>query len=112
MRVKTDRKTEYAKILSVETPLLEAFKTTYDKLEEPAKSDLKKDVMKLTVSAVFAPTLNAFVIDTIHKAMEIGIEELCFLARDAYFMYLTACKYVEKYNLPIKCKYLYVSRFR
>ena len=111
MKVKADRKTEYSKILSAQKPLLDAFETTYDRLCEPARTDLKKDVMKLTVSAVFAPTLNAFVIDTLHKAIKEGIEELYFLARDAYFMYLCACEYVEKYNLPIKCKYLYVSRY-
>ena len=42
--------------------------------------------------------------------MNHGIKTLFFLARDAYFDYLVAEKYVKEFDLDIQCKYLYVSR--
>lgn len=60
---------------------------------------------------VLAPTLHRYVIWVLKQAMDHGIKRLYFLARDAYFMYLTACIYVKRYRLDIDCRYLYCSRY-
>ena len=60
---------------------------------------------------VFAPVLNSFVLHVLTDAINKGIKQLFFLARDAYFYYLIAEKYVKEFGLDIQCKYLYVSRF-
>lgn len=69
-----------------------------------------KDVVFQTGNDVLAPVLNSFVLHVLTEAKNKGIKTLFFLARDAYFDYLVAEKYVREFNLDIKCKYLYVSR--
>ena len=72
--------------------------------------DKEKEVISKTGNNVLAPVLNSFVLNVLTEAMNNGIKTLFFLARDAYFDYLIAEKYVKEFDLDIKCKYLYVSR--
>ncbi len=60
---------------------------------------------------VLAPALNGFVVWVLSQAMMRGIRRLYFLARDGYFMYQTACRYVEAFRLPVECRYFYCSRY-
>ena len=59
---------------------------------------------------VFAPVLNGFVVSLLEDAIKKGIKTLYFLARDAYFDYKIAEKYVKAFDLKIECRYLCVSR--
>ncbi len=70
----------------------------------------KEDIISQTSRNVFAPVLNSFVLYVINDAMKRGIKKIYFLARDAYFYYLIAERYVKRFDLDIQCKYLYVSR--
>ncbi|SFN93734.1 hypothetical protein SAMN04487831_10578 [Pseudobutyrivibrio sp. UC1225] len=74
------------------------------------KEDKEKQVVFQTGKNVFAPVLNSYVLYVLTDAMSKGIKTLYFLARDAYFDYLIAEKYVKEFDLDIQCKYLYVSR--
>lgn len=82
-------------------------KAASDQLQKGFVNTLEEKVDKL----VLAPTLNGYIIWVLREACERGIERLYFLARDGYLMYRLACKYCEKYNLPVECKYLYCSRY-
>ena len=82
-------------------------KAASDQLQKGFINTLEEKVDKL----VLAPTLNAYIIWVLRQACEQGIESLYFLARDGYLMYKLACKYVEKFNLPIECRYLFCSRY-
>lgn len=74
-------------------------------------ADFKGDaVITQTGRYVFAPVLNSFVLFLLKDAINRGISTLFFLARDAYFYYVIAEKYVKEFDLDITCKYLYVSR--
>lgn len=68
------------------------------------------DVIFQTGKYVFAPVLNSYVLFLLNDAINRGIKTLFFLARDAYFYYVIAEKYVKEFDLDITCKYLYVSR--
>ncbi len=73
--------------------------------------DNKIDIIAHTGEEVFAPVLNTYVLKVLTDAMEKGVKTLFFLARDAYFYYVIAEKYIKEFDLDIQCKYLYVSRF-
>ncbi|MCM1135936.1 MAG: hypothetical protein NC400_10225 [Clostridium sp.] len=70
-----------------------------------------RNVIYSVADNVLAPALNGFVVWVLAQAMERGILRLYFLARDGYFMYQAACRYVEAFKLPIECRYLYCSRY-
>lgn len=74
------------------------------------RENLEKNIISQTGNNVLAPVLNSFVLHVLTEAKKNGVKTLFFLARDAYFDYLVAEKYVNEFNLDIKCKYLYVSR--
>ena len=79
--------------------------------EETADLEDKKQVVGTVTKYVLAPALNGFVAWVLKESMKLGIRRLYFLARDGYFMYQTADKYVKELGLPIECKYLYCSRY-
>lgn len=71
----------------------------------------KEDVFNKTSREILAPALNDFVLWILGKAQHNGIRRLYFLARDGYLMYRCARIYVEKFQLPIECRYLCCSRY-
>ncbi|SEA29767.1 hypothetical protein SAMN02910384_01234 [Pseudobutyrivibrio sp. ACV-2] len=73
-------------------------------------SNREDEVIYNTGNYVLVPVLNSFVLHVLEEAMNKGIKTLFFLARDAYFYYRIAEKYVKEFDLNINCKYLYVSR--
>lgn len=64
-----------------------------------------------TFAYCLAPVLAQFVVWVLQNAVKDGKGRLYFLARDGYLMYQTAKILCEKLQLPIECRYLYVSRF-
>lgn len=99
---------EYQKNISKNILLSEIAKHNSDKFQY---TDLSDVTIQYVTDYVLAPALNGFVIWVLKQAMEQGIKRLYFLARDGYFMYHTAIRYIEVYNLPIECRYLYCSRY-
>ena len=71
----------------------------------------KEDVFNKTSKEILAPALNDFVLWILRKAQRNGIRRLYFLARDGYLMYRCAGIYVERFHLPIECRYLFCSRY-
>ena len=71
----------------------------------------KEDVFNKTSKEILAPALNDFVLWILDKAQNNGIRRLYFLARDGYLMYRCAGIYVERFHLPIECRYLCCSRY-
>ena len=71
----------------------------------------KEDVFHKTSREILAPALNGFVLWILRKAQRSGIRRLYFLARDGYLMYRCARIYVERFQLPIECRYLCCSRY-
>ena len=71
----------------------------------------KEDVFNKTSKEILAPALNDFVLWILDKAQHNGIRRLYFLARDGYLMYRCAGIYVERFHLPIECRYLCCSRY-
>ena len=91
-------------------------------LYEPAvllenESSLKKigenrhSVLLTTSAYVLGPAVSAYVLWVLEEALKSGKERLYFLARDAYFMYVTARMLCEKLDIPIECRYLCCSRY-
>jgi len=80
-------------------------------LESDCEITSDEEVVKTVTDYVLAPALNGFVAWVLNESMKQGIQRLYFLARDGYLMYRTAQMYVERYDLPIECRYLYCSRF-
>lgn len=108
----TRRKTEYRKVLRRIPMMLELTDEVEDAIGKSAvKTDIADDVIQTTANRVLTPALHGFVLYVLEDAMKRGIKRLYFLARDAYFMYQLAATYVEFYELPLECRYLYVSRF-
>ncbi len=70
----------------------------------------EKDILSQTGMNVLAPVLNSYVLYVLADAIKKDVKTLFFLARDAYFYYLIAQRYVKEFDLDIQCKYLYVSR--
>lgn len=68
-------------------------------------------VFEKTSRKILAPALNGFVLWILRKAERNGIRRLYFLARDGYLMYRCARIYVERFQLPIECRYLCCSRY-
>lgn len=77
------------------------------------QNEVKDDteIICTVTNYVLAPSLNAYVLWVLLEALKSGKKRLYFLARDGYFMYIYAKKYVEQYHLPIECRYLYCSRY-
>lgn len=71
----------------------------------------KEEVFNKISREILAPALNGFVLWILHKAQRNGIRRLYFLARDGYLMYRCARIYVERFHLPIECRYLCCSRY-
>ena len=71
----------------------------------------KEDVFHKTSREILAPALNGYVLWILRKAQRSGIRRLYFLARDGYLMYRCARIYVERFQLPIECRYLCCSRY-
>ena len=71
----------------------------------------KEDVFNKTSKEILAPAINDFVLWILRKAQRNGIRRLYFLARDGYLMYRCAGIYVERFHLPIECRYLCCSRY-
>lgn len=67
--------------------------------------------MESTGDRIFGPVLDGFIIWVLKDALKKGKKRLYFLARDGYFMYRAAGVYVEKFSLPIECRYLSCSRY-
>ena len=99
---------EYQKRLTKNVLLAEVTKELSKKVSE---IDSEKEVMQSVTNYVLAPALNGFVAWVLNEAMRQGIKRLYFLARDGYFMYHTARRYIKEYHLPIECRYLYCSRY-
>ena len=100
---------EYLDILNASGVYKNAFKNTCEIFLKKKGENLQLD-SKLYLM-VFAPTLVGFVKWVIEHAIQNGKERLYFLSRDGYQMYLIAKYFVEKENIPIECRYLYVSRY-
>lgn len=87
-------------------------KVNSQKVDFNETGQLEEEAVVRDVTArVLAPALNGFVLWFLDEAMKHNIKRLYFLARDGYFMYLYAKRYVEQYDLPIECRYLYCSRY-
>lgn len=99
---------EYQKRLAEDSMLGKVTKSLSEFMTE---AETEEDVMCVVTNYVLAPALNGFVAWILKESMAQGIKRLYFLARDGYFMYQTALRYVKQYNLPVECRYLYCSRF-
>lgn len=69
------------------------------------------EVFKEVSREILAPAINGFAIWVLREASRKGIQRLYFLARDGYLICRCAEIYVEKFQLPIECRYLFCSRF-
>lgn len=90
------------------------YKKSYQKnafLSELTGTVNENFVMESVADLVLCPAIAGFVFWVLQEAVEQKIKRLYFLARDGYFMYLMAEKMVEKFNLPVECRYFYVSRY-
>jgi hypothetical protein len=80
-------------------------------LEQIESLEVDKGVLEETAWYVLAPTMHMFVIWVLQQAVKKNVENLYFLARDAYLMFKIAQKICEEMELPLKCHYFYCSRF-
>jgi hypothetical protein len=64
-----------------------------------------------TTALCTAPTLTAYILWVLRNVIANKIDTLFFLARDGLVMYKIANFFCETWKLPIKCKYLYCSRY-
>jgi hypothetical protein len=64
-----------------------------------------------SIACITAPTLTAYVVWVLQDAVKNHRSSLYFLARDGLPMYTIASALCDAWNLPIKCKYLYCSRY-
>ncbi|WP_028242746.1 hypothetical protein [Pseudobutyrivibrio ruminis] len=104
--MKNEKVIEYEKLYKAVPPLA---RLSTDLKVDSEQFDAE-DVVAQTGRYVFAPVLNSFVLYLLEDAINKGVKTLFFLARDAYFYYVIAERYVKQFNLNIQCKYLYVSR--
>ncbi len=91
---------------------------TFSDIADSCLDEFKKDstsvretVIRDVSICVLSPAMNAFVIWVLKAAVKKKISRLYFLARDGYFMYITAKIMCERLDLPIDCRYLSCSRF-
>lgn len=99
---------EYQKRLTKNVLFAQITKELSEKMSD---IDSKEEVVQSVTDYVLAPALNGFVAWVLNEAMKQGIKRLYFLARDGYFMYQTARRYVKEYDIPVECRYLYCSRY-
>lgn len=99
---------EYQKRLTKNVLFAQITKELSEKMSD---IDPKEEVVQSVTDYVLAPALNGFVAWVLNEAMKQGIKRLYFLARDGYFMYHTARRYVKEYDIPVECRYLYCSRY-
>ncbi len=93
---------------------LDQYKKSYQKnafLAELTGTVNESLVPESTADLVLCPALAGFVFWVLQEAAAKKIKRLYFLARDGYFMYLMAEKLVQKFSLPIECRYFYASRY-
>lgn len=69
------------------------------------------DTVTQDAICVLAPSLCGFVVWALRRAMEEGRGRLYFVARDGYLMYRLAQILCRTLGLPVKCRYLYYSRY-
>ncbi len=105
------RHARYRAILSESDHLFEPA----ERLEKESRFDCAResraDVMLNSSAYVLGPAINAYVLWVLGEAAKKGTERLYFLARDGYFMYVTARILCEKLDIPIDCRYLCCSRY-
>lgn len=92
----------YLEILSCNKAYFDAYNATV------SESSLFDDTKLYLL--VFAPAIIGFVDWVLSDAVEKGKTRLYFLSRDGYQMYIVAKRLIAEKELPIKCKYLNVSR--
>ncbi|MBF0503477.1 MAG: hypothetical protein HQL14_00090 [Candidatus Omnitrophica bacterium] len=73
-------------------------------------SDHHRQVIWDTSTDVIGPTFFFFIWWTLRCAQQQNIKRLYFLARDGHILIQIAQKIIEKYNIPIECRYLHGSR--
>lgn len=74
-------------------------------------SMMEGDYPSETLCREFAgPILFHYVWWILYQAEKLNIRTLYFLARDGYLLREIALQFCEKFQLPIDCRYLYVSR--
>lgn len=104
--IKTNKKNEqiYLKVMHKVTKIM-LMKSTINSSEDNEVFIIYKNCVENS-----GPILCAYVLWILKKAEKQRIEHLYFLARDAKVLYELAKIFVEHFNLPVKCHYLYCSR--
>ncbi len=74
-------------------------------------SENRQSVMLNTTAYVLGPAVCGYVLWVLKDALAKDVKRLYFLARDGYFMYLTAKILCRQLNIPIDCRYLCCSRY-
>ncbi len=69
------------------------------------------ETFRNTSAFATAPILTAYVIWVLQNAVKKNISTLFFLARDGHVMFELAELFCTAWNLPVKCKYFYCSRY-
>lgn len=69
-----------------------------------------KDTISKCSKKITGPVILDFIYWILNEALQRNIKTLYFMARDGYILHKTATFIVNKFGLPITCKYLYCSR--
>ena len=71
----------------------------------------EKHIIYQRTALVIGPVLTAYVHWILEKSLDGHIQTLFFLARDGQILKEIAEIFIMSYQLPIQCRYLYVSRY-
>lgn len=107
----SSRHKRYKKILSESDCLYEPAAILEKESRLRTIKENRQSVMLNTSAYVLGPAVSAYVLWVLDDALQKGIKRLYFLARDGYFMYVTAKILCEKLNIPLDCRYLCCSRY-
>lgn len=77
---------------------------------DAAASLSSTEVFSDCTAQVTAPVLYSYVWWCLQQAIQDKITTLYFLARDGHVLYQIAQRFCAQYHLPLRCRYLYVSR--
>ena len=107
---KSDERLSRYKMILQGSPLLYNAAAAADKALNEHSSLIDKTVRNVC-NFVLAPALSSYVLWLLDDALKNGKKRIYFIARDAYFMYITAEMFCEAFELPIECRYLSCSRY-
>ncbi|MBL1457675.1 MAG: hypothetical protein COA34_007365 [Methylophaga sp.] len=110
--IKPPTKTQYSLEASANPHLHRLERSTLCSVlsRQPKTTDAGADEINHLVHHFLGPACTIWAIWILQQAMSKQVQNLYFIARDAYLPYQAAQYFVEKFKLPVKCHYLEVSR--